>query len=68
MRVEPVREGRELHTTTIRNENAYYATVVQLMAYHTLPRDASLPSIYLAGDSHALVHPFFHGSAWAVTP
>lgn len=44
-----------MHTTTIRNENAYFATIAQLMAYHTLPRDTTLPAIYLAGDSHALV-------------
>jgi hypothetical protein len=31
---EPVREGRELHTTTIRNEHAYYCCIAQLMGYH----------------------------------
>ena len=38
--VETVRRGREMHTTTIRNEHAYYCCIAQLMslpdtAHHT---------------------------------
>lgn len=51
--IEPVREGRELHTTTIRNELAYYCCIAQLMGYHKLPLKDNRP-LYVAGDSHSM--------------
>ena len=30
--VETVRRGREMHTTTVRNEHAYYCCIAQLMS------------------------------------
>lgn len=44
-----------MHTTTIRNEVAYHCCIDQLMPYHSLPLKKTLPYLYLAGDSHALV-------------
>ena len=34
---ERVRAGRTLHTTTIRNEHAYYCCIAQLLEFHSLP-------------------------------
>jgi hypothetical protein len=42
-----------MHTTTIRNEHAYFCCINQLMTYHSLPLD-SLQTIYVAGDSHSM--------------
>ncbi len=50
---EPIRAGRELHTTTIRNEHAYYCCIAQLFAYHSLPLPRQ-PPLYIIGDSHSL--------------
>ena len=44
---------KDLHRTLIRNENAYYCCVAQLMTSMPLPLPA-LPVIYLVGDSHSL--------------
>eukprot|EP00741_Cyanophora_paradoxa_P008807 tig00001376_g8524.t1 len=52
--IEPVRAGRELHLTTIRNEQAYYATICQLAALLPAPLPAHLPPLYLVGDSHCM--------------
>jgi len=51
--IEPAREGRELHLTTIRNEHAYYCCIAQLMLYHNLPLINYRP-LYVAGDSHSM--------------
>jgi len=51
--IEPAREGRELHLTTIRNEHAYYCCIAQLMLFHTMPLINYNP-IYVAGDSHSM--------------
>jgi hypothetical protein len=52
--LNPVRAGRKIHETLVRNEHAYFACIDDLMKYHTLPLDFSLPTIYFAGDSHSL--------------
>mmetsp|Transcript_187 Transcript_187/g.368 ORF Transcript_187/g.368 Transcript_187/m.368 type:complete len:770 (+) Transcript_187:70-2379(+) len=61
--IEPLRKGRELHLTSIRNEQAYYACIHQLMSLLPLPLTLSLPPstnpIYLVGDSHSLA-PSWH--------
>ena len=54
----PLREGRDLHMTSIRNEQAYFACVSMLTKDVPRPIDFSLPSIYVVGDSHTL------SSAW----
>jgi len=51
--INPIREGRPIHETKIRNEHAYFCTIDQLMVYHTLPKPNN-PIIYFAGDSHVL--------------
>jgi hypothetical protein len=72
--IEPVRVYQNLHTTSIRNEHAYYQEAAQLMFYISFPvpltREVSLnhnnkmPSeqclrpIYLCGDSHC------YSTAW----
>jgi hypothetical protein len=54
--VHPTREGRTIHTTTIRNEHAYHCCIGQLLPYHTIPNNFhERPKIYIAGDSHSLV-------------
>ncbi|ETW08587.1 hypothetical protein, variant [Aphanomyces invadans] len=56
--MEPVRfhYGHLLHTTSIRNEHAYYSCITQLVSIAPLcpdvPRTAK--PIYVCGDSHAL--------------
>lgn len=59
--VEPLRRRSKtaLHTTTIRNEHAYYCCIAQLLAEDDRPqRDpaagAALPRVYVCGDSHTL--------------
>lgn len=54
----PLREGKDLHLTSIRNEQAYFACVSMLVKDVPLPIDFGLPSIYVVGDSHTL------SSAW----
>eukprot|EP00026_Physarum_polycephalum_P002628 Phypoly_transcript_02636.p1 GENE.Phypoly_transcript_02636~~Phypoly_transcript_02636.p1 ORF type:complete len:874 (+),score=132.36 Phypoly_transcript_02636:48-2624(+) len=51
--IEPAREGRELHTTPVRNEMAYYSCVAQLMLTQSLPL-VNYRKIYVVGDSHSL--------------
>lgn len=54
--IHPTREGREIHTTSIRNEHAYNCCIAQLMVYHTIPNNLKEKKrIYVAGDSHSLV-------------
>lgn len=48
----PLREGRDLHTTSIRNENAYHSCISLLMPFHTLPLHLERETIYVCGDSH----------------
>ncbi|KAG2849324.1 hypothetical protein PC111_g38 [Phytophthora cactorum] len=59
--LEPVRLGRELHRTTIRNEQAYYACIAQLLSIKKAlvmsppaSPEASPDAIYVCGDSHTL--------------
>ena len=53
--IEPVRVGRKLHHTSIRNEAAYYCCVAQLMEQVVTKRESiGLPKIYACGDSHVL--------------
>ena len=62
--IEPVRVGRKLHQTSIRNEAAYYCCVAQLMEHIAQPTmegalaqiaaKAAIPTIYACGDSHVL--------------
>ncbi|KAG7383172.1 hypothetical protein PHYPSEUDO_003959 [Phytophthora pseudosyringae] len=60
--LEPLRLGRELHRTTIRNEQAYYACIAQLLSIEEAlvvdpPRAVSeVPTdvMYVCGDSHTL--------------
>ncbi|KAF4030952.1 Tetratricopeptide repeat [Phytophthora infestans] len=59
--LEPLRLGRELHRTTIRNEQAYYACIAQLLSVEKAlvmsppaSPDASIDAIYVCGDSHTL--------------
>eukprot|EP01062_Namystynia_karyoxenos_P023362 TRINITY_DN1901_c1_g1_i1.p1 TRINITY_DN1901_c1_g1~~TRINITY_DN1901_c1_g1_i1.p1 ORF type:complete len:893 (+),score=272.65 TRINITY_DN1901_c1_g1_i1:75-2681(+) len=53
--LDPLRRHRELHTTLIRNEQAYFCAIAQLMQYLPLePRPAELPLLWACGDSHSL--------------
>lgn len=51
--IEPAREVKDLHLTRVRNENAYYCCIAQLMTSMPLPLPV-LPPLYLVGDSHSL--------------
>ncbi|CEP00870.1 hypothetical protein PBRA_008182 [Plasmodiophora brassicae] len=57
--VETVRP-RGLHTTTIRNEHAYYCCVVQLLHSMTVPLAPAQRRFHVIADSHGL------SSAWRV--
>ncbi|RHY54323.1 hypothetical protein DYB34_000102 [Aphanomyces astaci] len=56
--IEPLRYhyGHLLHTTSIRNEHAYYSCITQLVTIPSLhvPRPRPSSVIYVCGDSHAL--------------
>ncbi|KAG1688505.1 hypothetical protein DVH05_003596 [Phytophthora capsici] len=57
--LEPLRLGRDLHQTSIRNEAAYYACIAQLLSIenglvHNPPQVGSDDAIYVCGDSHTL--------------
>jgi len=59
--IEPLRLGRELHTTSMRNEHAYYCCIAQVM--HLIPfpviqEGIEKDVIYVCADSHSL------SSAW----
>jgi hypothetical protein len=56
--VDPVREGRAMHTTLIRNEHAYFMQIAQVMSSLPMPIPTNMPMLYLAGDSHSM------SSAW----
>ena len=55
--IEPVRFGKKLHLTRIRNENAYYCCIAQLLSIpgmiekNVISKDRH---IYVIGDSHTL--------------
>ena len=51
--VEKARAGRELHTTSIRNEHAYYCCIKQLLGFYKPPVKLFTP-FYVVGDSHSL--------------
>lgn len=56
-------EGRDIHDTVIKNENAYYSCIGGLMEYHAQtianPPPEDIPRIYVAGDSHSMT-PAWH--------
>ena len=60
--LEPLRLGRELHLTSIRNEHAYYSSVAQLLAQAPFPiqpvpseaKASGTEVVYMLGDSHSL--------------
>jgi len=52
--LEPIRGNYELHLTTIRNENAYYCCVIQLLTCPGISRPSGPAPIYVVGDSHSL--------------
>jgi tetratricopeptide (TPR) repeat protein len=69
-------EGRDIHDTVIKNENAYFSCITGLMSYHAKtienPPSASMPRLYVAGDSHSMT-PAWHtmnlrGTAHLVQP
>ena len=51
--VEQIRQGKELHLTTIRNEHAYYCAIAQLLPFISFPLPSYEP-LYMIGDSHTL--------------
>lgn len=59
--IEPLRLGRELHTTSMRNEHAYYCCIAQVMRLIPFPiieKRTKKDIIYMCADSHSL------SSAW----
>ncbi|GAB9475284.1 hypothetical protein Gpo141_00012384 [Globisporangium polare] len=62
--IEPVRAGKELHRTAVRNEQAYYSCIAQLLSVddrssasglHRRPLSEAAPTdVYVCGDSHTL--------------
>jgi tetratricopeptide (TPR) repeat protein len=69
--LEPLREGRDLHLTSIRNEHAYYCCIAQLLPHISIP----LPPhdiLYVAGDSHCLSTAWqtleFKNKSWLLRP
>lgn len=59
--IEPVRLGRDLHLTLIRNEHAYYCCIAQAILLLEFPIKVpknKTDNIYMCGDSHSL------SSAW----
>jgi tetratricopeptide (TPR) repeat protein len=69
--INPVREGRPLHTTNIRNEIAYFCQISQIWPYLTLPLP-QLPTLYIAGDSHCMCAAWqtvnFQGAKYILRP
>eukprot|EP00002_Diphylleia_rotans_P031256 TRINITY_DN6488_c0_g1_i1.p1 TRINITY_DN6488_c0_g1~~TRINITY_DN6488_c0_g1_i1.p1 ORF type:complete len:531 (+),score=117.81 TRINITY_DN6488_c0_g1_i1:681-2273(+) len=53
--IASMREGRDLHLTSIRNEQAYFSCIHQLLEYQKDPSSGQeCESIYVFGDSHSL--------------
>jgi len=52
--LEPIRGNYELHLTTIRNENAYYCCVIQLLTQAGIYQEPAAKPLYVVGDSHSL--------------
>ncbi|XP_078693360.1 uncharacterized protein LOC144923048 isoform X1 [Branchiostoma floridae x Branchiostoma belcheri] len=54
--LDPAHADRDLHTTLIRNEAAYYSTISQVMKIKLNPAclENSPQFVYLAGDSHCI--------------
>ncbi|KYQ91459.1 hypothetical protein DLAC_08426 [Tieghemostelium lacteum] len=51
--LEVTRADKDLHLTVIRNEQAYFCCISNLMVHKTLPLPNYRP-IYIAGDSHSM--------------
>eukprot|EP01064_Diplonema_japonicum_P014133 TRINITY_DN2166_c0_g1_i1.p1 TRINITY_DN2166_c0_g1~~TRINITY_DN2166_c0_g1_i1.p1 ORF type:complete len:848 (+),score=191.20 TRINITY_DN2166_c0_g1_i1:2332-4875(+) len=58
-RLDPLRKGRDLHLTIIRNEQAYFCAIEHLMQYLSLPVPVTNETLYVCGDSHSLT-PSWH--------
>merc|ERR1719325_101426 len=58
MALEGSRTGRDLHLTPIRNENAYFSCISEIVlrasAPTPLPPGMCADPLYVIGDSHAL--------------
>ncbi|CAH1245203.1 Hypp7447 [Branchiostoma lanceolatum] len=54
--LDPAHADRDLHTTLIRNEAAYYSTISQVMKIKLNPSslENSPQFVYVAGDSHCI--------------
>jgi hypothetical protein len=56
--LDTVQTGRDLHTTVIRNEFAYFSCINQVMkvpgVYMSQETEESPPFIYFAGESHSM--------------
>lgn len=64
-----MRAGRALHRTSIRNEQAYYSCIAQLLSVPerfvpaaAASSDAPLTDVYVCGDSHTLATAWRHVS------
>jgi len=75
--IEPVRAGRELHTTSIRNEHAYHCCIHQLIPFSPFSKIPPQPiqhlkPFFVAGDSHCLTPAWqtiqFQGEERALLP
>ena len=64
--VESARKVKDLHLTRVRNENAYYCCIAQLMTSMPLPLP-TLPPLYVVGDSHSLA-PAWRTVSYAGSP
>lgn len=57
-KLELTRQGHDLHMTSIRNEQAYFSCISQLMSIHASQRSRSAHGttrpLYVCGDSHCL--------------
>ncbi|KAH3732418.1 E3 ubiquitin-protein ligase [Pelomyxa schiedti] len=52
--LETCREGRDLHLTVVRNEQAYFSCIHENTKLRQLPLTLTPQKIYLIGDSHCL--------------
>ena len=52
--LDPLRRGQDLHQTLIRNEQAYFAVIAQLIESLEIPVPNPGKTLYICGDSHSL--------------